>query len=233
MSMARLRWIQVRLLVGPAARTIRWLPVPACGALGFLIVYAGLHEKGQIGSAHLPFAAVALCLSAAFVLDDAAAEIVGGKPTPLLLRRGVRIVVQLPALLALWGAILAYAGFEQIAGAMWVEFTGMLALTLALAAIGSRFIGGERAGMFASPALLVVLVASGFVSTRWRPFPLDPISSGWFDLYGRWTIALVASLVVFLIAGRDPARANPLRRMAFGVLRHRVVATPAAPQTVR
>jgi hypothetical protein len=228
-----LRWFQARLLVRPAARTIRWLPVPACGALGFFIVYAGLHERGQTGFAHLPFAAVALCLSAAFVLDDAAAETVGGTPTPLLLRRGVRIAVQLPALLALWGAILAYAGFEQIAGAMWVEFTGMLALTLALAATGSRFIGGERAGMFSSPALLVILIASGFVSTRWRPFPLDPISSGWFDLYGRWTIALVVSLVVFLITGRDPARANPLRRVAFGVLRHRVVATPAAPQAVR
>lgn len=233
MSMGPARWLQVQLLLQPAARTIRWLPVPACGALGFLIVYAGLHEKGQIGFAHLPIAAVALCLSAAFVLDDAAAETVGGTPTPLLLRRSVRIAVALPALLALWGAILTYAGFEKINGAMWVEFAGMLALTLALAAIGSRFIGGERAGMFAAPALLIVLVASGFVSARWRPFPLDPISSGWFDLYGRWAIALVASLLVFLIAGRDPARANHIRRMAFGVLRHRVVATSAAPQAVR
>jgi hypothetical protein len=207
--------------------------VPACSALGFLIVYAGLHERGRIGSAHLPFAAVALCLSAAFVLDDPAAETVGGKPTPLLLRRGIRVAVYLPALFALWGAILAYAGFEQVDGAMWVEFAGMVALTLALAAMGSRFVGGERAGMFAAPALLIALTASGFVSTRWRPFPLDPISSGWFDLYGRWMIALVASLVVFVIAGRDPVRANPLRRMAFGVLRHRVVATSAAPEAVR
>lgn len=231
--MARLRWIQALLLVRPAARTIRWIPVPACGALGFFIVYAGLHEKEQIGNAHLPYAAIALCLSAAFVLDDAAAETVGGTPTPLLLRHGVRIALELPALVAFWGAILAYAGFEQINGAMWVEFGGMLMLTLALAAIGSRFVGGERAGMFAGPALLIVLVASAFVPARWRPFPVDPISSGWFDLYGRWTVALFASLVVIVTAGRDPARANPFRRMAFGVLRHRVVTTRAAPQAVR
>jgi len=231
--MARLRWIQALLLARPAARTIRWMPVPSCAGLGFFIVYAGLHEKGQIGNAHLPFAAIALCLSAAFVLDDAAVETLGGTPTPLLLRHGVRVAIGLPALLALWGAILAYAGFEQLNGAMWVEFGGMLMLTLALAAIGSRLVGGERAGMFAGPALLIVLVASAFVPARWRPFPVDPISSGWFDLYGRWTIALVASLVVFVTAGRDPARVNPFRRMAFGVLRHRVVTTTAAPQAVR
>jgi hypothetical protein len=232
-SQSRLRSIQARLLVPIAARSIRWPPVPACGALGFFIVYAGLHERGQIGNAHVPFAAVALCLSAAFVLDDPSAETVGGTPTPLLLRRGVRMAVQLPALLALWGAILAYAGLEQINGAMWIEFTGMLALTLALAAIGSRFVGDERAGVFAAPALLIVLAASAFVSPRWRPFPLDPIGSGRFDLSGRWTIAFAASLVVFVIAGRDPARANPLRRMAFGLLRHRVVATTTAPEAVR
>ncbi|MDP9302664.1 MAG: hypothetical protein M3P43_17495 [Actinomycetota bacterium] len=231
--MTRLRWIQALLLVRPAARTIRWIPVPACGALGFFVVYAGLHEKGQIGNAHLPYAAIAICLSAAFVLDDAAAETVGGTPTPLLLRHGVRIAIELPALFALWGAILAYAGFEELNGAMWVEFAGMLTLTLALAAIGSRFVGGERAGMFAGPALLIVLVASAFVPARWRPFPVDPISSGWFDLYGRWTIALFASLVVFVTAGRGPARVNPFRRMAFGVLRHRVVTTTTAPQAVR
>ena len=33
--MGRVRWIQAKLLVPIAARTIRWLPMPACGALGF------------------------------------------------------------------------------------------------------------------------------------------------------------------------------------------------------
>ena len=230
--MTRARWTQARLLVRPVLRTIRWLPMPASGALGAFIVYAGLHERGP-GDPHLPYVAIALCLSAAFLLDDPAAETSGGTPTPLLLRRGVQIVVGVPALLAIWGAILAYAGFDELHPAMWIEFAGMLALTLALAAIGSRIVGAERAGTFAAPALLIVLVVSAFVPARWRPFPVDPISSGWFDLYGRWTIALVASLVVFVIAGRDPARVNPFRRMAFGVLRHRVVTTTAAPQAVR
>src|SRR5712691_10281805 len=149
--MTRLRWIQARLLVRPAARTIRWLPVPVSGAVGFLIVYAALHSKGEIGflrahhglsdaALHLPIAAVVLCLSAAFVLDDAAAETIGGVPTPLLLRRGVRIAAGLPLLAVLWAGVVAYAGFEPIVGAMWVLFAGMLALTLALAAIGARLL---------------------------------------------------------------------------------------------
>ena len=230
--MTRARWIQARLLVRPVVRTIRWLPMPASGALGAFMVYVGLHQRGQ-GDPHLPYVAVALCLSAAFLLDDPAAETVDGTPTPLLLRRGVQIVVGVPALLVVWGAILAYAGFDELHPAMWVEFTGMLALTLALAAIGARIIGSERAGMFAAPALMLVLVASAFVSARWRPLPLDPVGAGWFDLYGRWTIALVVSSAVFLIAGRDPARANPIRKKALGVLRHPVVSNPPAPQAVR
>jgi hypothetical protein len=230
--MTRARWTQARLLVRPIVRTIRWLPIPVSGALGTFIVYAGLHERGQ-GNPHLPFVAIALCLSAAFFLDDPTAETVGGTPTPLLLRRGVQIVLGLPALFAIWGAILAYAGFEELHPAMWVEFAGMLALTLALAAIGARIIGSERAGMFAAPALMLVLVVSAFVSAKWRPLPLDPVGTGWFDLYGRWTIALVVSSAVFLIAGRDPARANPIRRMALGVVRHPVVSPSAAPQAVR
>lgn len=230
--MTRARWIQARLLVRPVVRTIRWLPMPASGALGAFIVYAGLHERGA-SNPHLPFVAIALCLSAAFLLDDPTAETVGGTPIPLLLRRGVQIVVGLPALLAIWGAILAYAGFGELHSAMWVEFAGMLALTLALAAIGARIIGSERAGMFAAPALMLVLVASAFVSAGWRPLPLDPVGTGWFDLYGRWTIALVVSSAVFLIAGRDPARTNAIRRMALGVLRHPLVSSPPSPQAVR
>jgi hypothetical protein len=230
--MTRARWTQARLLVRPIVRTIRWLPIPVSGALGTFIVYAGLHERGQ-GNPHLPFVAIALCLSAAFFLDDPTAETVGGTPTPLLLRRGVQIVLGLPALFAIWGAILAYAGFEELHPAMWVEFAGMLALTLALAAIGARIIGSERAGMFAAPALMLVLVVSAFVSAKWRPLPLDPVGTGWFDLYGRWAIAFVVSSAVFLIAGRDPARANPIRRKALGILRHPVVTSPPAPQAVR
>jgi hypothetical protein len=230
--MTRARWIQARLLVRPVVRTIRWLPMPASGAIGTFIVYAGLHERGG-GNPHLPYVAIALCLSAAFLVDDPTAETVGGTPTPLLLRRGVQIVVGLPLLLAIWGAILAYAGFGELHAAMWAEFAGMLALTLALAAIGARIIGNERAGMFAAPALMIVLVASAFVSARWRPLPLDPVGTGWFDLYGRWAIAFVVSSAVFLIAGRDPARANPIRRKALGILRHPVVTSPPAPQAVR
>jgi hypothetical protein len=229
--MTRRRWIQARLLARPVVRTIRWLPMPASGAVGTFIVYAGLHERGG-GDPHLPYVAVALCLSVAFLLDDPAAATVEGTPTPLLLRRGVQIVVGVPALLAIWGAILAYAGFGELHRAMWVEFAGMLALTLALAAIGARIIGSERAGMFAVPALMIVLVASAFVPARWRPLTLDPVGTGWFDLYGRWAIALVVSSAVFLIAGRDPARANPIRRKALGVLRHPVVSSPPAAQAV-
>lgn len=224
---------QARLLVWPAARTVRWIPLLASGPLGFFIVYSGLHAKGGSVSPHLPLAAIALCLSAAFVLDDASAETVGGTPTPLLLRHGIRVTVQLPALLALWGAILAYAGSGQMAGAMSVEFFGMLALAFALAAVGSRLVGGERAGMFASPAFLIVLSASQFVPARWRPFPLDPISPRLFDLYGRWSIALLVSIAVFAIASRDPTGANPMRRMLLAAVRRRELSHPAAPEAVR
>ncbi len=119
----------------------------------------------------------------------------------------------------MWAGIVAYSGQAPIAEPMWVEFAGMLTLTMALAAIGSRVVGGERAGMFASPALMFLLVASRFVSDRWRPFPLDPIGPTWFDAYGRWLIALAASLIVFLVVSREPARPNPVRLLFLHALR--------------
>ena len=237
----RTRAIQAKLLAWPTARTIRWLPILVSAAAGFLIVYGGLLSKGGVGflrahhglsdaALHLPIAAVVLCLSVAFVLDDAAAETVGGVPTPLLLRRGIRIAAGLPLLAALWAGIVAYAGFRPIVGAMWVLFAGMLALTLALAAVGARFLGEERAGMFASPCLLVLLVASGFVSERWRPFPLVPISPRGFELYARWTIALAVSIAVFVLASLDPARPSRVRRIVVRTLRRRDVLARTAPE---
>ena len=189
---------------------MRWVPLAACGAIGYWIVYVGVHTTRQTGDVQLPLASVVVCAAAAFVLDDEAARTVAYTPTPLLVRRAIRVALGMPLLWAMWVILAWYS--HALTAAMAVEYAGMLTLTLALAAIGAAVIGEERAGVFATPALFVLLGSSAVVSTRWRPFPLTPIGSTWFDLYGRWGIVLAVSLLGFLMASADPAKRRPARR---------------------
>ncbi len=201
---------KIALLLPPIARTIRWAPQVASGPIAFWIVYAGVHAKAPAGHVHLPMAGLTLCAAAGFLLDDDAAATVGCAPTPLAARRAIRIALGMPLVWAIWGALAWYAAALTTAAA--IEFAGTLALTLALAAICADVIGEERAGVFAPPALFTLLGASAFVSARWRPVPVLPVGSTWFDLYGRWVIVLIVSVAVFLVASADPARRPPARK---------------------
>ena len=209
----------VGLLLPFIARTIRWIPMAASGAIALWIVYAGVHANRPTGDLQLPLAGIVVCAAAGFLLDDDAAETVASSPTTLVVRRGIRVALGLPFVWAMW-VVLAWYG-RALTAAAAVEFAGLLALTLALAGVGATIVGEERGGRFATPALFVLLGTSAFVSPRWRPFPVTPIGSTWFDLYGRWGIVLVASVLVFLLASADPAKRRPARRVINGVFRRR------------
>ena len=220
-------------LLPRVGRTVRWVPLAASGAIALWIVYTGVHANRHTGDVQLPLAAVVVCMAAAFVLDDEAARTVACTPTPLLMRRAIRVALGMPLLWATWVILAWYS--HALTATMAVEYAGMLALTLTLAAIGAQVIGEERAGLFASPALFVLLGSSAVISARWRPFPLMPIGSTWFDLYGRWGVVLAVSALVFVMASADPAKRRPARRVLNNVARRsrRFEAALAPGHTVR
>jgi hypothetical protein len=219
---------KITLLVPRIGRTVRWVPVAASGAIASWIVYAGVHATRPSGGVPLPLAGLVVCVAAGFLLDDEAAETVGSAPTTLMVRRTIRVGLGTPLVWAIWGALAWYSAALTATAA--VEFAGMLALTLALAGIGAATLGEDRGGLFATPALFVLLGTSAFVSAPWRPFPVIPIGSSWFDLYGRWGIVVLVSVLVFVRASADPAKRRPARRMIHRVFRPKSFGTDLMPE---
>ena len=208
--MIRLR--QSALLIRPLVRTIRWLPLPVAALLG-----VGLLTFGEQGLGDLRLAMIALCIGAAFVLDDVAAPTVESSPPPLLFRRTLRLALVLPLAAALWGLLLWDANGSPAVGALTLELAGMLALTLAAAAL----VNGAAAG----PVLLVLLGAARLLPDRWSIF------DGSQGAHARWGLVLAIGVAGFLYASLDPGRLRFSARMRRRLRRSPSTQAQAGPQT--
>ena len=206
--MIRLR--QSALLIRPLARTVRWLPLPAAALVG-----VGLLTFGEQGLHDLRTAMIALCIGAAFVLDDPAADTVESSPPPLLFRATLRIALILPLVAVLWGLLL-WDAHRPTVGASTLELAGMLALTLAAAAL----LNGAAAG----PVLLVLLGAARLLPDRWSIF------DGSRGAHERWAVLLAIGLTGFLYASLDPCRLRLSARMRRRLRPLRSAAAGAGPQ---
>ncbi len=163
---------QAALLVRPTVRSLSWAPLAAAGALAFGLL--GLTDQGLT---ELRLAAIGICVGAAFILDDAAAATVASAPTPLLVRRALRVGLASAPLAALW-ALLSWLAGGAASWAVSLELAAMLALTLAAAAVATRLRGAGRGGAAAGPALLVLLSAAYLLlPSRWGPLPRRPTGS--------------------------------------------------------
>src|SRR5436190_2046209 len=133
-------------VVPPTARTIRWLALVAAATAAdlVLLVARGELSTGTVVSLEpLRVAAVLLCLGAAFLLDDEAGATVESAPTSLMFRRGVRLMIGIPATGIAWGTALwigsafAASGASPSmhrslqAAAITLEAAALLAVTLA------------------------------------------------------------------------------------------------------
>lgn len=195
------------LLVRPTVRSASWAPLAGAGALALAIL-----ALGDPGVGRLRLAAIALCVGAAFVLDDAAAATVASAPTPLWARRSLRVALALVPLAALWALVWWLAD-----GASWalsLELGAMLALTLAAAALAAQIRGDGRGGVAAGPALLALLAAAYLLlPARFGFFPADPEDPLWGPAHERWALVLLAGLLGLLLASRDPAAASRIPRL--------------------
>lgn len=198
---------QARLLVRPSVRSAAWLGLLPAGALGLAV----LSLDGPV-LLKLRLAAVALCVGAAFVLDDAAAETTASAATPLVFRRLVRIALVLPLIAGLWALLLAYAG-TGFDGALTLELAAMLAVVLAAAALAAPLLPEGRGGLAAAPTLLVlVALAAVALPDTWTLFASGPEDARWAGSHERWAVVLVAGVAGFLLASRDPGRRRLLGR---------------------
>ena len=194
-------------------------PVLLGGSLACLVsvVLAPL-AAGSSGLARWPcFGAAALCVGAAFLLDDAAGTTVGATPTSLARRRLMRLALAAPLLCGAWAGSLWYATARDGAWfgpdarvALTVQFGAMLALTLAASAIALRVLPDEQGGWTGAVVPFVIVGAALALPERWTLLAA-PGDGVWLAVQQRWAALLAVGVVAFLWANREPARPG-LRR---------------------
>ena len=213
----RLRGRQVVLLVRPLWRATRVAPILAAALAGLVIVHLG-RPVGWAGTAvaNLPEAGTLLCFGAAFVLDDPAANVLAASPTTLIFRRCLRAALVIPLLALLWGVLLWHAQIPAGAWSLTAAFSGMLVVTLAIAAVAGHLVPGGLGGMAVGPTLFVLMLAQLLMPEGWRFLPLN-FGRHWVDAGPRALMTTAAALAVFLAASLDPARRGWLRAIRDGM----------------
>lgn len=162
------------------------------------------------GTLHVRLAALALCIGAAFLYDDPAAETVSIVPAPLLFRRLLRLALALPALVAAWTRVL-HSAHVDAAWELTLKLGALLALALAVAALVARGPGPATGGVAAGPAVLVLFGLAALLPHRWALLVPGPEDPRWTAAHARWAFVLAAGLAAFVWVSLDPSRPHRLR----------------------
>ena len=163
---------QLRLippLLVPTARAVAWWPPLAAftvslGLLALAVRPGSVLEAEELVQ-WLRIAIVTGALGCAFLLDDPSEPTTEGVAGSLLLRRALRVALLLPATAAWWVAVVwriraVYPAVSLPIAAFTLEVAALLAVTMALAAAGSRLAPERRGGVVAAPALLALTSAA-------------------------------------------------------------------------
>ena len=207
---------QLRLvpaLLVPTARAVGWAPPLA--AFGLSLGLLALAVRPDLALAPeelvrwLRLATIVAALGCAFLLDDPSEPTTESVAGSLLLRRTLRVALLLPATAAWWVAALwrvraVHPGLPLPVAALTLEAGALLAITLALAAVGSRLAPERRGGVVAAPALLA-LTSAAFLLPAQVALYAQPGSAGWDGAHRRWSLLLGPALAAFAAASRDPA----------------------------
>lgn len=193
---------------------IPWIPWIPVAVLVGLLAWATTDLQPNFASRQLylrtGFLIAALGLSFAF--DDQAAPTSDPTPSPLRLRRLVRLGWSLIPWSALLGALF-WAGTREGVSAVWavsidpqsselpigrlvLEAATMAAWGLAIASVVAKR-RDEEPGKIASAALLALYAGSWMVPERWKPWA-DPTDSRWQTALPWWWVALGLGVLLII-----------------------------------
>jgi fluoroquinolone transport system permease protein len=197
----------------PTARAVGWAAPLAGFALSLgllaLAVRPGLELPAGRLVLWLRLAMTVGALGCAFLLDDPSEPTTEGVAGSLLLRRSLRVALLLPATAAWWVGVVwrvqaVHPGLPLPVAALTLEAAALLAVTVALAAAGSRLAPERRGGVVAAPALLA-LTSAAFLLPAQVTLYAQPGSAAWDGAHRRWALLLGLALAAFALASRDPA----------------------------
>jgi hypothetical protein len=207
-------------LLRPMAHAMKWGPLLIAAGLGLAVVAVPAVLSVRLTAGHLTtllrIAAACGALGVAFLLDDPATRTTPTVPTSRLVRHAVRAAIALPVAGVWWAATLTVAtiGVQPAVTAalprtaLTLEAAALVAAALVLAASGLRFAADGTAGPLAAPALLMLLAIVWFMPYR-VALILGPADPHWASAHRRWAVLLIAAVIGFVWASRDP---SPRRR---------------------
>jgi hypothetical protein len=209
----------------PAIPWIPWLPA----GVGIAVLsWVAARVDASFGSRQLYVRGGLLlaALALSFAFDDPAAETSDPTPSPLRIRRSLRLLVSLAPWATLVAVVLLAGAwkmepvmvlsaeldpFEFPVGRLILEAATVASWGLATAAIlTSR--SDDEPGKIASGAVLVLYAAAWMVPERWKPWA-HPTDSRWVAALPWWWVALGVGLVVVVAFGWDSRKGGGWGRL--------------------
>jgi len=212
---------QVVQLVRPTARAMPWGPLLIAGLLG--AGYVRLQAPDRYVD-HviwvMRLAGLFICVGAAFILDDPTEDTIGHVPTPLILRRLLRVALALPAAGLLWLLSIGLAGSipDRYGGPLPVndltlEASAVFVVALAASSLGARLASDRLGGIVASPIVLALVAVALFLPEDQRLIIGSPHDPYWDKAHTTWKLALAIGGGAFVFLNGDPGRRVFWRRV--------------------
>lgn len=182
-----------------------WTPMVVAGGAGLLVVALAAANPGSIVF-KLQIASAAVAASAAWLLDDPAAETLASSPTPLVARRGIRMAVAV-AFVAVWWVVTVTVATSAVDGLPASALLREVAVLTALAILGS--VAAQRRSTDGRGGSAGALVAIGWFALSFLPrvgavpLPPDPLRPG---TSGALLAITGAAAGLALLISSDPAR---------------------------
>ena len=203
---------QITLLLRPTARAMGWSPPLWAAILAILyVLWEAPNSFIDYRILVLRLGGLLICMGAAFVLDDPTEETIGHVPTPLMLRRSMRIALLLPLVATAWGVLVHLggevprrAGGPLPVGDLTLEAATLLLAALAAACLGARLTSDRLGGIAAAPVVLAFVGAALLLPHDYRLFVGSPSDPRWAEAHEMWRFALGAAAAAFLYLNRSP-----------------------------
>jgi hypothetical protein len=212
MSLIRAR--QVPHMLGPTLRAMPWGPFLAAGFLA--VTYVWLEAPGRYVADRiqvLRLSALLLCLGASFLLDDRTEDTVAYVPTPLLLRRAVRIALAFPVAASFWWLSIKFAGqVPKAAGGplptagLTREALAVLVIAFAASSLGSRIAFDRLGGVVGAPLVLGILPLLVVVPQARQLVISSPADPLWQHAHNIWLCIFLVAAAAFCYWSGDVGR---------------------------
>ncbi|MET8451947.1 ABC transporter [Streptomyces sp. NPDC005209] len=209
---------RVALVLAPAVwRTLPWRTLGATGTVGLLPAalcrLLGAEPGGSSALSLLRFAALALALGAAFLLDDTARHTTAPVPTGRAARTVLRVVLVLPVAALWWTAalLLVTGPAGPPAGDLTLEAATAFAVAVAAATVAVRHTDRTDPGRTVAVGLVTAAILVPVMQpSRWALFvwPADP---RWAAAHERWGWVLAVAVAVWGLSLPEPRTRRSLR----------------------